>query len=141
MTAPRNTDLGETRTFPFPFTHRMDLSLPDTGLNLGERFFWEYPVPVPGSKLARLDLVMATKGLQPSQAQQLTITLADVSGELIHKDLPLILLAPLVVVPSARSYRPRYFRPFHWDPYKSYVTQVGSIAVNVPVQLLAYFTK
>lgn len=141
MNAPRNTDLGETRTFPFPYTHRMDLPLPATGINAGERFFWEYPVPVPGARLARLDLLQFTKGLSPTQAQQLTITLADINGELIHKDIPLILLAPMVSVPSDRGYRPRYFRPFRWDPFKSYVTQVGAIAVLVPVQLLAHFVE
>lgn len=140
MTAPRNTDLGETRTFPFPLTHRMDLPLPTGGLNVGERQYWQFPVPVPGSKLARLELVQGSaKGIKPTEAALFTITLTDVNGNEVHKDLPLLLVCPLTLVPL-RNYRPRYFRPFHWDPFKSYVTAYQAFTAQ-RIELLAYFTK
>lgn len=141
MNAPRNTDLGETRTYPFPLTHRMDLPLPTGGLNPGARQYWDYPVPVPGSKLARLDLVQGNaKGIKPTEAALFTITLTDANGNELHKDIPLLMVCPLILVPSTRTYRPRYFKPFHWDPFKSYVTPYQAFTAP-SIQLLAYFTK
>lgn len=130
--------LGETRVPLIPFTHRMDNQVPEYGVQAGDRRYWEYPVPFVGAKLVRLDVLLSAKGLAIGDAPHLTITLTDRKGEELHQDIPLIVFLPYA---PGKSWRPRYFKPFDWDPYESYITQVGTSVVNKPVELLAYFVR
>lgn len=134
----RDHDLGETRVPLIPLTHRMDNHVPGHGVQPGDRRFWEYPVPFVGARLVRLDVLVSEKGLAVGDIPQLTVTLVDRNGEELHRDIPLIVFLPYA---PGKSWRPRYFKPFDWDPYKSFVTQVGTSVVNKPVEFLAYFVK
>ena len=131
-----DTDLGETRTAPIPFTHRMDNGRPDHVVQLGERRYWQYVTPLPHARLVRFDVLYSSKGLTDVLALGLTVTLADIHGEELHRDIPLICLSPIF---KGKGIRPRYFKPFLWDPFKSYITQVGAVAVNVDIEILCYF--
>lgn len=133
-----SNDLGETRSPLIPYTCRMDNPYPPGGTQAGERRYWEKPVPFEGARLVRLDVIYSSKGLTTANAQALTITLTDIHGQELHREIPLVLFSPVYLT---KAFRTRYFRPFHWDPYKSYLRQVGSVAVNVDAQLLAYFVK
>lgn len=130
--------LGETYTPPIPFVHRMDNPRPIGVAGPGVRRYFEKPVPFPGAKLVRIDVLYSTKGLTAALARNLTLTLTDIHGDELHRDLPLTLLSPIY---KTKQYRTRYFRPFAWDPYKSYVSQVGPVSVNVNAELLAYFIR
>lgn len=130
--------LGETFSPALPFTHRMDNPQIIDGVQPGERRYWEKPVPYPGAKLVRLDVLYSSKGLTAVLARGLALTLTDTDGNERHRDIPLVLLSPIF---TTKVYRTRYFEPFHWDPYKSYVSQVGPTLVNADIEILAYFVK
>lgn len=127
--------MGVTATPPVPYVHRMDNAYPPPSVDIGERRYWHTAAPVPGGRLVRMD-ILYNKDFMYTQSQHLTLTLVDMDGEEIHRDIPLAILSPMW---GTRLVRPRYFKPFLWDPYKSYITQVGPVAVNVDVPVLAHF--
>lgn len=131
-----DNDLGETRTPALPFTHRMDNLRTSLSVQPGERRYWERPTPLPHARLVRIDVLYRLKGLTTVLAPGLTMTLTDMDGEELHRDIPLVSLSPVF---NGKAIRPRYFVPFYWDPFKSYITQVGPVAANVDIGLLAYF--
>ncbi len=126
--------LGVTRTFPFPHVSRQDNPYP--GNNDQLRRYWEKPCPIEGAKLARLDIVQSVK-YTIGDLSSATVTLVDVNANEVVRDFPLTLL----VIDTKGLRRPRYWKPFEWDPMKSWVSPLGGLVLAFDIDFLAYYVR
>lgn len=123
---------GTTDTYPFPLVNRQDNPYNTEAPEF--KRYWPQPCADPLARLVRLDVLTSEK-YDESALQILTVTLVDMDANEIVRDCPLLLL-----LQSARLKRPRMFRPFLWDPMKSFIYQPVRI-IQADILFVAHFVK